>query len=67
MIRRDLLVQALIGDLYTGPPVVYTTFLDYDEVAHHSGVERPETLATLRGFDRQFARIEAAAKDTPRP
>ena len=25
-------------------PSTYTTFLAYDEVAHHSGVERPETL-----------------------
>jgi uncharacterized membrane protein YvlD (DUF360 family) len=67
VIQRDLQVQALIGDLYAGRPVVYTTFLGYDEVAHHSGVERPDALATLRGIDRQFARIEAAAKEAPRP
>ena len=28
-----------------GRPVVYTTFLAYDEVAHHSGIERHDTLA----------------------
>jgi uncharacterized membrane protein YvlD (DUF360 family) len=67
VIQRDLQVQALIGDLYAGRPVAYTTFLGYDEVAHHSGIERPDTLATLREIDRQFARIEAAAKDAPRP
>jgi uncharacterized membrane protein YvlD (DUF360 family) len=67
VIQRDLQVQALIGDLYAGRSVVYTTFLGYDEVAHHSGVERPDTLATLREIDRQVARIEAAAKDAPRP
>src|SRR5215211_8475898 len=67
VIQRDLQVQALISDLYAGRAVVYTTFLGYDEVAHHSGVERPDTLATLRGIDRHFARIEAAAKDAPRP
>ena len=67
VIQRDLQVQALIGDLYAGRAVVYTTFLGYDEVAHHSGVERPDTLATLREIDRQVARIEAAAKDAPRP
>ena len=32
-----------------------------------SGVERPDTLATLREIDRQFARIEAALKDALRP
>ena len=67
VIQRDLQVQALIGDVYAGRPVAYTTFLGYDEVAHHSGVERPDTLATLREIDRQFARIEAALKDAPRP
>ncbi len=67
VIQRDLQVQALIGDLYAGRPVVYTTFLGYDEVAHHSGIERPDTLATLREIDRQFARIEAAVQDAPRP
>ena len=67
VIQRDLQVQALIGDVYAGRPVAYTTFLGYDEVAHHSGVERPDTLATLREIDRQFARIEEALKDAPRP
>src|SRR5215210_4567808 len=67
VIQRDLQVQALIGDIYAGRTVAYSTFLGYDEVAHHSGIERPDTLATLREIDRQFARIEAAAKDAPRP
>ena len=67
VIQRDLQVQALIGDLYAGRPVAYTTFLGYDEVAHHSGIERLETLTTLRSIDRQLARIEVAAKDAPRP
>ncbi len=67
VIQRDLQVQALFGDLYAGRPVAYTTFLGYDEVAHHSGIERPDTLATLREIDRQFARIEAAVKDASRP
>jgi uncharacterized membrane protein YvlD (DUF360 family) len=67
VIQRDLQVQALIGDIYAGWAVAYSTFLGYDEVAHHSGIERPDTLTTLREIDRQFARIEAAAKDAPRP
>jgi uncharacterized membrane protein YvlD (DUF360 family) len=67
VVQRDLQVSAVIGDLYAGRPVGYTTFLAYDEVAHHSGVERPDTLAVLRRLDRQIARIEAAATDAPRP
>jgi len=67
VIQRDLQVAAVIGDLYAGRPVGYTTFLAYDEVAHHSGVERVDALATLRRLDRQLARIEAAAEDAARP
>jgi uncharacterized membrane protein YvlD (DUF360 family) len=66
VIQRDLQVAAVIGDLYAGRPVGYTTFLAYDEVAHHSGVERVDTLAVLRRLDRQIGRIAAAAADAPR-
>jgi hypothetical protein len=47
--------------------VVYTTFLAYDEVAHHSGVERPDTLAVLRRVDRAIDTIAAAVPHAPRP
>ncbi len=67
VIQRDLQVAAVIGDLYAGRPVGYTTFLAYDEVAHHSGVERVDALAVLRRLDRQLARIESAAQDASRP
>ena len=67
VVQRDLQVAAVIGDLYAGRPVGYTTFLAYDEVAHHSGVERVDALSVLRRVDRQIARIEAAAADAPRP
>ena len=67
IIQRDLQVAAVIADMYAGRPVAYTTFLAYDEVAHHSGIERPETLATLRQVDRQIGRIAEAARRAPRP
>jgi uncharacterized membrane protein YvlD (DUF360 family) len=67
VVQRDLQVASVVGDMLVGRPVVYTTFLAYDEVAHHSGIERPDTLAVLREVDRQIARIEAAAADAPRP
>jgi uncharacterized membrane protein YvlD (DUF360 family) len=67
VIQLDLQVAAVVGDMLAGRPLVYTTFLAYDEVAHHSGIERPDTLAVLRKVDRQIARVEAAAADAPRP
>ena len=50
-----------------GRPVVYSTFLAYDEVAHHSGIERHDALAVLRQVDRQLARVQSAVPDAPRP
>ena len=67
VIQRDLQVSAILGDLFSGRPVAYTTFLGYDEVAHHSGIERPDTLSTLRRIDKVFGRIERAAQHAPRP
>src|ERR687895_1724400 len=60
VIQLDLQIAAVVGDMLAGRPVVYTTFLAYDEVAHHSGIERADTLAVLRHVDRQLARVEAA-------
>jgi len=67
IIQRDLQVEAIIADLYAGRPVAYTTFLAYDEVAHHSGIERHDALSTLLQVDRQIGRIAAAAERAPRP
>ncbi len=50
-----------------GRPAVYATFSSYDEVAHHSGLERVDTLEALRKLDQQFGRIERARRFAPRP
>jgi uncharacterized membrane protein YvlD (DUF360 family) len=67
VVQRDLQIASLLGDLYAGRPVVYSTFSGYDEMAHHAGIERQETLGILRKLDRQFRRVVAAAADAPRP
>ena len=67
VVQRDLQVAAVIGDVLAGRPVVYTTFLAYDEVAHHSGIERADALAVLHDLDRQIKRIASACEDAPRP
>jgi hypothetical protein len=50
-----------------GRPAVYATFSSYDEVAHHSGLERSDTLEALRKLDEQFGRIDRAIRYAPRP
>lgn len=67
VILRDIAVQTVIADAYAGRPVVYSTFVGYDEVAHHSGIERYDTLDVLRGIDRAFGRIAHAAQTANRP
>ena len=60
-------MHAVISDMFKGRPAVYATFASYDEVAHHSGLERGDTLEALRKLDQQFGRIERARRYAPRP
>ncbi len=64
---RDLIVYGVLQDMMKGRPAIYATFSSYDEVAHHSGLERADTLEALRKLDQQFGRIEAARIYAPRP
>ncbi len=64
---RDLIVSGVLTDMMRGRPAVYATFSSYDEVAHHSGLERADTLEALRKLDDQFAHIEHACRYAPRP
>ncbi|MET7999048.1 phage holin family protein [Amycolatopsis sp. NPDC005232] len=66
VIARDVVVSAIIGDMLAGRPVVYADFLGYDEVAHHSGIERFDTLEVLRSIDQQFARLLRTSRIAPR-
>ena len=64
---RELNVYTLIGDMFAGVPSAYATFVGYDEVAHHSGVESEDAFDVLRKMDQQLARLESAAAHAPRP
>lgn len=64
---RDLIVFSVLQDMFRGVPAVYATFASYDEVAHHSGLERPDTLEALRKLDQRFGMIEGARRYAPRP
>ncbi|UGS38654.1 phage holin family protein [Capillimicrobium parvum] len=64
---RDLIAFAVLQDMFRGVPAVYATFASYDEVAHHSGLERPDTLEALRKLDARFGLIDRARRYAPRP
>jgi uncharacterized membrane protein YvlD (DUF360 family) len=67
VIVRDLIVYGVLTDMMKGRPAIYATFSSYDEVAHHSGLEREDTLEALRKLDQQFGRIERARRYAARP
>jgi uncharacterized membrane protein YvlD (DUF360 family) len=67
VVVRDLIVYGVLTDMMKGRPAVYATFSSYDEVAHHSGLERQDTLEALRKLDDQFGRIDRARRYAPRP
>ncbi len=61
VIVRDLIVYGVLQDMMRGRPAVYATFSSYDEVAHHSGLERA-------GHARGAAQARPAVRpDRPRP
>jgi uncharacterized membrane protein YvlD (DUF360 family) len=67
VVVRDLIVYGVLSDMMKGRPAIYATFSSYDEVAHHSGLERADTLEALRKLDQQFGRIERAKAYAARP
>src|SRR3954463_5086607 len=67
VLLRDLNVRLLAEQMLAGTPVMYCDFTDYDEVAHHAGPTRPESVASLAGVDRALAVLERIAAAAPRP
>jgi uncharacterized membrane protein YvlD (DUF360 family) len=67
VVIRDLIVYGVLTDMMRGRPAVYATFSSYDEVAHHSGLQRADTLEALRKLDQQIGRIVNARRYAPRP
>jgi len=55
---REINTNTLIGDMMVGDvDVAYSTYLGYDEIAHHSGVRDMDAWFALRGMDRQIRRL----------
>jgi len=54
VIVRELQTMAIVLDIYLGVPVIYSTYMQYDELAHHFG---PSSFQALRDLRRTDARI----------
>ncbi|GAA1620334.1 phage holin family protein [Catellatospora bangladeshensis] len=67
VLLRDLNLTLIAEHMMRGAPVIYCDFVDYDEIAHHAGPTRAESLASLDGIDWVLGTLEQVAADTPRP
>ena len=64
---REINTETLIGDMFVGDvDVAYSTYLGYDEIAHHSGVRDDDAWFALKGMDRQIKRMIDGSKYAPR-
>ena len=64
---REINTETLIGDMMVGDiDVAYSTYLGYDEIAHHSGIRDEDAWFALKGMDRQIKRLFEGNKYSPR-
>jgi hypothetical protein len=57
VIVRELQTMAILLDIYLGVPVIYSTFMQYDELGHHFGPSSRQALSDLRRTDARIAEI----------
>lgn len=57
VIIRELQTMAILLDVYLGVPIIYSTFMQYDELAHHFGPSSRQALVDLRRTDARIAEI----------
>jgi uncharacterized membrane protein YvlD (DUF360 family) len=66
VLLRDLATSLVAEQLVRGTPTVFVDLVDYDEIAHHAGPTRPESLRALEGLDRVLATLEQVVEVAPR-
>src|SRR3954452_5791156 len=67
VLLRDLNAGLIADQMMAGSPSIFCDFTDYDEIAHHAGPTRPESLASLAGVDRLLGVLEEVAAGATRP
>ncbi|CCH77232.1 Uncharacterized AP superfamily protein [Nostocoides japonicum T1-X7] len=51
VLLRDLNLALIAEYMAKDAPAIFVDFVDYDEIAHHAGPERPESMRALEGLD----------------
>ena len=62
---RDLNTAIVAEEMMRGTRSIYVDYVDYDEVAHHAGATRIESLAALGGLDHVLSVLEKVAAGRP--
>ena len=57
VVVRELQTMAIMLDIYLGIPVIYSTFMQYDELGHHFGPSSRVSLADLARTDARIKEI----------
>ncbi|MEV0896709.1 alkaline phosphatase family protein [Actinoplanes sp. NPDC049802] len=66
MLLRDVNVSLVAEQMARGVPAIYCDLVDYDEVAHHAGPARPESMRQLENLDRMLGVLERLAPEAAR-
>ena len=66
-VMQEFAQFVLLADMYRGVPAVYCTFFAYDEVAHHSGINRVDALKVLTRIDTVIGTLQKESKHAGRP
>jgi uncharacterized membrane protein YvlD (DUF360 family) len=66
VLQRDLNTAVVAEAMRKGTKSIYVDYVDYDEIAHHAGMFRPESLAALDGLDRVLGTLERLSSQAAR-
>ncbi len=68
ILLREISTAMIVDAVTNGRESMYTTFVGYDEIAHHSGPDSAAAYHALKGIDNSIRKVfEAAATSTTRP
>ena len=65
-VLRDLNTILVAQHILRGTRSVYVDYVDFDEIAHHAGMLRPESLEALESVDGALRQLELVASVAPR-
>lgn len=67
VVLREVTTDVLTSEILAGNiDTAYATYMGYDEIAHHSGVEDNDVWGALKRIDAQFAKITSAIEMSDR-